>query len=814
MRTTRLAPSPRSLRNHVSVPARLGRDRQRPWRRLGGAAALALILAFPGAGAEAGAPTAWPFPDPPVTPPAGHPRVFLRAGDLPALRARFRSPRFHAFATAVQTASADPWDGHLREDGSNYTAKVQTVIEACALRAILEDDPVLGRRAVELLCRVLPALKFPEKLNPGAPPLEVPDKAKGESWINGDYPTPTRMIGATITTTALVYDWCFPWTNTAQRKLMSESMKRLAAQMEVGYPPLQGGAVTGHTGEAQLLRDQLAGGIAVFDEDPEMYRYAAGRIFADIVPVRNFIYPAHWYHQGSGYGIYRYQWELWTTLIFTRMGLPSPFSADQIQMPYAWIYGRRPDGQVFEDGDCPPLLRRVERPIGSLPVHDLAAAASGDPYILRWAQRAREEWNRTNEHLAHFLFAPAEDAPADLPPLPLTRYFGDPAGVMIARTGWADKPDAACAMVQMKIAPWMFNNHQHLDAGHFQVWYKGALACASGLYKGTEGSYGSSHFLNYYQRTIAHNTITVLDPDETFAWQGHPVANDGGQHWPDNGHEPQTQESLLQHHRTGTVTGHAVGPDARNPAFSYLAGDLGGYGPKVGYLNRSFIFLRRDDPQHPATLAVYDRIRAAKPEFVKTWRMHTAQEPSLGTGTFTVSGSWGGRLDGQVLLPRTDNVHLIKDGGPGREFLVGTVNFPQSPNNANLADLEEGGWRVELSPVAAQAEDRILVVLQVGDDRPGYAPLPSLPVTGPELQGFRQADQAVVFPVAEGQLAGPATIEIPGTGDCTLAVAGVASGTWTVVQAGHTEPVLVTDGAGLLLVRVHPGSLTIRPAGP
>ncbi len=745
---------------------------------------LTLLLAVH-LGAQDG--TGWTLPDPPVVPPAEHPRVLLRAGDLPALRQRFADPRFAAFTTAIRAGSADSWDGTLEDNDGNYTPRIHTVIEACALRALLEEDQVLGRRAVDLLCRVLPMVTFPKKQDI------------------------TREKGATITTAALVYDWCYGQMEESQRTLIRKHMKRIAGMMEVGYPPKRASAVTGHTGEAQILRDQLVGGIAIYDEDPEMYRYAAGRIFAEIVPARNFFYPSHWHHQGSSYGPVRFQWELWTTLIFTRMGLPSPFIADQGNIPYAWIYGRRPDGQVFADGDCSTMLRRMTTPRNSAPVEYLAAAVSRDPVIVGWAERLRQERDRTSSQLGYFLFMPTDVPPAPVDDLPLSRYFPDPAGVMIARTSWATGAEAPCAMVQMKIAPWMFNNHQHLDAGHFQLWYKGALATDTGHYSGSHGGYGSPHFLNYYQRSIAHNTITVTDPDEVFTWQGKTLRNDGGQRWPNEGREAPKQEVIAKSHRVGRVTGHDLGPDARRPAFSYLAGDLEGYGPKVAHANRSFLFLHLDDADHPAALVVYDRIRSSQAAFVKKWLLHTPSQPTLAEDGFTAIGAWGGRMDGKILAPATGNIRLTSVGGPDQEFLVDGQNFPQAPNrNVPLADSEGAGWRIELSPATARLDDRFLVVLQVGDDRPGYAPLVVTTVTAPGLTGLRIADRVALFPQGEESLAGPLAVTIPGKDPCRLMVADVQPGTWEITQDKERTGVEVTASSGFLQALVRPGPVSLR----
>ena len=48
-----------------------------------------------------------------------------------------------------------------------------------------------------------------------------------------------------------------------------------------------------------------------------------------------------------------------------------------------------------------------------------------------------------------------------------------------------------------------------------------------------------------------------------------------------------------------------------------------------------------------------------------------------------------------TLLPEPDNAPLVTVGGPGKEFFVFGKNYP---NATEPADLEVGGWRVELSP--------------------------------------------------------------------------------------------------------------------
>src|SRR5690606_24045143 len=151
--------------------------------------------------------------------------------------------------------------------------------------------------------------------------------------------------------------------------------------------------------------------------------------------------------------------------------------------------------------------------------------------------------------------------------LPLTKYFPSPKGGMIARTGWEEGIDSPVVVAEMKINEMNFANHQHLDAGSFQIYYKGALATDSGYYQAGlsdrnarhlnngNSCYSSQHDLNYHKRTIAHKAMLVYDPDENMGG----LANDGGQRFLNNRREAPTLEYLLDPangYKTGEVLGH------------------------------------------------------------------------------------------------------------------------------------------------------------------------------------------------------------------------------------------------------------------
>ena len=95
--------------------------------------------------------------------------------------------------------------------------------------------------------------------------------------------------------------------------------------------------------------------------------------------------------------------------------------------------------------------------------------------------------------------------PAVAKPDPPHFWLSDKVGLAVARTSW----DSAGTMV------WFFNSwskkasHEHRDNNSFAVYKNGPLLIDAGYYD----SYGSSHFINYYTRTIAHNNICILEID-------------------------------------------------------------------------------------------------------------------------------------------------------------------------------------------------------------------------------------------------------------------------------------------------------------
>jgi hypothetical protein len=493
-------------------------------------------------------------------PPHEHPRLYLRAENVPDLRRRIEHPVLKpVYADLQRRAKTNP----------------QIYVELEAMQYLLTRDAELARRTAAAALTMLEQANFPK-----------------------DKQDISRAIGRMMVTGAIVYDWCYPVLTLEQKKGFAAQEVRLAKEMEVGYPPHDGSYLTGHESEWMIMRDQLSAGVALYDEFPEMYRYAANRFFKGHLPARNFWYAGHAFHQGTSYAETRVSSELYPLFIFDRMGFPNVYSAEQHWLPYSWIYMRRPDGQMLRAGDGQgkvPKLRSL-----------LIASYYHDGYVL--ADYLKTPGIDPLNEIFELLWRDPDLQPKPITDLPLSHYMDAPYGWMVARTGW----DADSVIAEMKVNVYNFANHQHLDAGAFQIYHKGPLAIDSGLYEGRQGGYNSPHHANYYIRTIAHNSLLIFDPDERFERAGRPAySNDGGQRMPNDRREPSRLEDLLKSgYVTGKILDHAFGPDANRPEYTYLAGDItAAYSRKTRQVIRSFVFL------DTGTLIVFDRVVASDPAF-------------------------------------------------------------------------------------------------------------------------------------------------------------------------------------------------------
>jgi len=728
------------------------------------------------------------YPIPPLLPPAGHPRVLARAADLPQLRDRLNASENLPVWEKLQALAAKKISGALPDrklcQYGRYDENTLKVIEAKAFLYLITGNTENGKDAVTMM----------------------KDNFKTASFT--DYLDVTRPIGYTIFVGALVYDWCYPLMTTADRQEFITAMERLAGQMEIGYPPLKQSDLTSHGGEAQLLRDLLAAGIAIYDEQPRMYQVAAGRLFANMIPARNFFYGSGRHHQGDSYGPYRFQWDVFSAWLFERMSGKQLYSADMAQVPYAGIYGRTPDGEMIRDGDTYTSGNYWKQPMPAF----LCYSYFRDPILkAEFMRQGGAQW-ALSEPTLFLLFNDPQIAPQSVAELPLTRFSPEPLGAMVCRTGWGFGRNADVVVAEMKGAGYQFNNHQHLDAGAFQIYYHGMLAADLGIYK----KYGNDYDWNFNKRSIAHNVMLAYDPNEKFGGSNPIFKNDGGQRFPNNALEPDNLQKLQEKgYRNGFVVAHDFGPHPVRPLYSLIKSDLKlAYSNKLSDYVRSCCFLNLDRRDVPAVMIVFDRMTTEKPEFKKYWQLNSYQKPQLTSDTITIQRNdkgYDGKLVCTSLLPASENRQIATEGGPEHANTVFGVKYTALGNLPAAT-----GWRTVISPRQPAATDLFLNVLQVSAVGETTILQPEL-IRAEKIVGVAIADRLVTFAADGGLLTDAVTIPVKGGPAVQVLITDLKPGWWSLGPKGSAPTMQheVKAQTNTLFCVIAPGTYELRPlSGP
>ena len=315
--------------------------------------------------------------------------------------------------------------------------------------------------------------------------------------------------------------------------------------------------------------------------------------------------------------------------------------------------------------------------------------------LATYVAAKRRGGSNAQARLIDFLYEEDADPAADLKTFPLA-HAATGIGKVYARGDWTD----GAAWLRFECGPF-WNNHQHYEAGNFEIFRNEPLAAESGEYK----DYLDSHAVNWLQRTIAHNCILIYQPDETWTrlrdGDRNPHANDGGQNlrgaWP----VPALAEWKAK--RDAFERGQLAAYD-NQPEYLFVAGDCTrAYAPtKLSSWVRQILFVR------PGTFIIFDRVVSTRPEYEKTWVLHTHNEPQVQGTSITVAGGKG-QLAVQTLLPQKPTVRKVK----GYTYRDQTFDPPQS----NLTPLAHK-WRVEVLPGEANKEDLFLHVLQTDPPQP------------------------------------------------------------------------------------------------
>ncbi|MBR5518132.1 MAG: heparinase II/III family protein [Clostridia bacterium] len=737
---------------------------------------------------------------PSYLPPDEHPRLLFRKKDIERIKANLTHPQNIAEYNALQNDATYQTDGkqsQLKYGGaSNINQNIGLAIEANAFLYQITGDEAYGHKAIKMAKNFIESLMIDRKNA----------SSTGRTGMNA------------VWTTALCYDWCYDLLTEEDKEHLAYYMLLQSSYSEPGYPSIYYGVdygkdtishseVNGHILEFQLICGQFAASVAMYDEYPDVYNVAAGRILQYIVPAVNIFNRSATFTEGSAYGIYRYYFEVVNNYMFKAMGHENVYDDEGLSV-LGNIYCRQPDGENLQWGDNGNYASTGYITMNH-GVYFYLGNMLENPWYKAEYLRSKKTEQKSEANIsgalspAIFLIVNNVDVPADrsFRSYPLTMFTGPESGMMFARTSWDEGYNANTVACLLNLKTRYLFGHEHEDAGHFSIYYKGLLTLDSGIYEGTaftdsKGNsvtsvgYGSKHHIAYTRQTIAHNSLLIKDPNEKpdDIELKHFTEVDGGQKMVVNRWAAKVPSDLWNEKTTiGEILSYNWGPDPLEPAYSYMKGDItDAYSEKVENVQRSFMFFNFKDEKYPAALIVFDNVCSSLPTFKKTWLLHSEEEPVIDGNTVTIirdTLDYDGKLINTTLMP-TNGFTIEKIGGPGYEFYVEGTNYEMKPKSNSA---EVGNWRIEISPKKAEKQSYFLNVMQIGDNNEDISDLKAELVEDTEIYAAAQINNHVAYFKKDGKTSKKDLTINPGKcdGERFIVVTGLAEGKWSVYDADN-----------------------------
>ena len=726
-----------------------------------------------------------------------HPRVMFTASEVSGIRTALANAPQVVKNDYYDATFADLPDGDLgpadpdRTDGThNFDAIEMNDIQMLALDYQLTGNKISGYRAIYALKNYLKTMDFQE--------------------ITGDQ---CRQFGFVMYNAACVYDWCYDLlTSSDKQQIVLAVEKKVCTgsndagkKMEVGFPPSGQNAVSGHGCEYQILRDYLAFAIAIYDDYPGWWNYIAYRIYNEYVPVRNTWYEAGMVPQGvSLYVRIRFDSDMFSALLLKAATGEIPYDTEGMRQVLHTVYSYElpstESRNSFQSGDDKAGDRGFQD-FGRAAL--IASHLFNDRTLRAQFQNGKNGYSQFSSSFtvvasqAEYLICSSSGVVRTS-----DRHEGDPKilysggwlGQIIARDAW----DYTQAATLMKIGCRTAANHDHADAGQFQIWYLGMLAGDTGSYD----KYGDTHFTNYHQATIAHNSILIKKGSGTY--------NVGGQKQPSE--SGSYNNWMTDTYKTGTVTGYAYGYSDQaetTPAYAYIAGDIApayDNSRATEVTRRMLTVFDTADPNEELYFFVFDNITATNGSYKKTFLLHVPNEPTIDGKKVTVVNDLGGKLVLQNVFGG-DNIEKI--GGANRNYLVNGSQLTPTKNG------DDGFWgRVEISPNTGNVTDQLLNVMYVCDET-DPTDLTATAISNSTVKGAVLGNTAAVFIISAARR----TTQFDFTngaaaGTYKYYISGVAAGDWIVSVGGTPVGIArATEEGGLLVFTAPAGTVTLTPRG-
>ena len=723
-----------------------------------------------------------------------HPRVLMTQNSIGKVRAGLTAAenanayaKYIEFSEKQETGKlAAPLTGKHNMDYDKLE-----VIESKAFRYAVTGEEDYGYEAIYAIKNYILTLSIPD------------------GTLNDD----CRAWGYTIYVAGCVYDWCYDLLTAEDKaQIVAGCESRLGPELEVGFPPSKQGGVTGHGTEAQILRDWLTLAVAAYDEYPDIYEFVAGRIMEQYKPASDYYLQSGSHWQGSAYGPYRLFFLLYSQTIFSKMtdGKFRLLSDDLQRASLTFLHYIRPDMQSFRIGD--DYNERGTSYNHATYYLDcfLTSSLYGDKMLKGISQTGLGNFNsfpNNNCAMTPVMFLCINDtslaSEGKLDDIGLICYNGSPLGSYIVR----DSRSRDAAVVYMKIGESYSANHEHKDAGNFQIYYKGILASESGAYD----SYGSPQDAAYNKQTIASNALLIFNPARSGS--GSKWVYSGGQrvdYTNENGslEDWKSKPTIAQ----AKILGHADALENDRFRFAYLAGDItNAYDPDtVNEVSRYMIAVATGDEKCPMAFFTYDRIFSDSADFKKTFLLHVQQEPTVADG-FAVVRNMKSTNHGKL---------VVQSVGEETEMKIISGPFRVNGNDYRLEktysdkSINEFGWgRIEITPKAPALINRMLTAMYVTDAENADANVKAEAIVGTNSDGAVLFGQAVVFPKEQDSFTVGTTFTAPAAASLNYYVCGIPAGRWSVTAGGAPAGTYeVTAENSFLTFTAAGGEIVIAPA--
>ncbi|WP_207399373.1 hypothetical protein [Bremerella alba] len=684
--------------------------------------------------------------EPKWKPPTSHPRLWCNQETLPVIRKRLESDEHQEAWQTITRQAKKPFNVEFSPDEEvAHDAALEKAAEAKAFYYLMTGDKEVGREAVQLMNAYLSQVEF------------------------GNILDITREIGRAIYTGSLVYDWCHDLLSVEEKDAFHKSLKRLALDMECGWPPFRQTIITGHGAEAQINRDLLSMSIALYEREPEMYKYTSYVILENLVPMRKFEFQSPRYNQGVNYGAFRFGWEMHAAWLLYRMSGEPAFDENIKDVRRFWQYMRMPDGMMLRDGDGASGVADGRFYYWKYPrTMLLMYTYASDPLLKADFYR---QGGPSSDPMMFLLLNDPELKPIDsLESLPLTKDFGPILGSMVARTGWNLGLDSNDVVAEIKGGGYHFGNHQHADAGSLQVYFRGLQVADLGLYK----FYGTPYDRNFNKRSIAHSMMLAVDPKEEYR---RAESNDGGTRY--NQTAPRTPQQVTSDpwFNNGEVIATDFGPSELKPDFSYFKANLtDAYSDKLSKYSRGFCFINLKRSDVPAAIILTDDMTTQKADFQKFWQVNTLHDPQMTEDGFILKNERSGLTGNthvKLLLPSSPHRSVKVHGGKDATNVFGMqLDPPPSPHP------EANGYRIMVSPTNNERRHRFLTVFQMVDGN--SEPLPVEHREQEETYVIAIADRVVVISNNVDFVQKSFPLHIPKGPKRQVALLGLKPGSWIV----------------------------------